>query len=144
MSVESGEGPMVLSDRRGHITQKVRIGGVRTVYLSVDEEAVPHEVFLRIKGEGATAELVCLYDVVARLMSMALQAGIPLAEIAARLQGTRCAPAGPVAGDDRIKMCDGVMDYVGRHLLVWYGGREDLAHCPAEPTHNRQDPGVAF
>lgn len=118
-------------NRRAHVTQKARIGGGRVVYVSVGGGEIPSEVFIRIKGPEVSAELVCLHDVIARLMSLMIQEGIPLASIAERLHGTRYAPAGPVEGDDRIKMCDGVMDYIGRHLLIYYCQRDDLAHAPA-------------
>lgn len=121
-------------NRRPHLTQKVRIAGSRVVYLSVGGGAVPSEVFIRIKGVEVSAELVCLHDVIARLVSMMIQEGIPLEAIAERLHGTRCAPAGPVEGDARIKFCDGLMDYIGRHLLVYYCRRDDLAHVAAGPV----------
>lgn len=122
---------MEVPNRRAHVTQKARIAGRRVVYLSVGGGAVPNEVFIRIKGPEVSAELVCLHDVIARLISLMIQEGIPLESIAERLHGTRCEPAGPVEGDARIKMCDGLMDYIGRHLLVWYCRRDDLAHVAA-------------
>jgi ribonucleoside-diphosphate reductase alpha chain len=121
-----------LAPRRAHITQKVRIGGTRTLYLAVDNETAPLELFLRIKGDE-DGEKVLLYDVIARLVSLALQEGIAIAEIAGRLHGTRCHPAGPVELHDRIKFCDGTIDFIGRHLLVTYCKREDLAHVKEEP-----------
>lgn len=116
-----------LPARRSHITQRVKIGGKRTLYLSVDDEANPSEVFLRIRGETGSEKTAC-YDVIARLMSMALQEGISMADIAERLHGTKMEPAGPVDGDAHIKFCDGSLDYVGRHLLINFCGRSDLAH----------------
>jgi hypothetical protein len=64
-----------LPARRQHITQKVRITGQHTLYLSVHDDAQPAEVFLRVKGPDCSAEEISLYDVVARLMSLALQYG---------------------------------------------------------------------
>lgn len=116
-----------LPDRRDHITQRVRIGGKRTLYLSVDNETEPSEIFIRIRGETGSEKVAC-YDVIARLISLAIQEGVPLASIAERLLATKMEPAGLVQGDDRIKMCDGTLDYIGRHILVMYCGREDLAH----------------
>ncbi len=116
-----------LPSRRNHITQRVRIGGKRTLYLSVDNDAEPSEIFIRIRGETGVENTTC-YDVIARLISLALQEGIALEAIAERLLATRMEPAGPVDGDACIKMCDGTLDYIGRHLLVMYCGREDLAH----------------
>lgn len=123
-----------LPDRRGHITQRVRIGGKRTLYLSVDDEQSPNEIFLRIRGDAGSEKVVC-YDVIARIISLAIQEGIPLAAIAERLLATRMQPAGPVEGDQYVKFCDGTLDYVGRHLLINYCGRQDLSHIKKEvPT----------
>lgn len=122
-----------LPSRRDHITQRVRIGGKRTLYLSVDNEETPSEIFIRIRGETGS-EKVCLYDVIARLISLAMQEGMQLEAIAERLLATRMEPAGPVEGDDHIKFCDGTLDYIGRHLLIRYCGRTELAHVKKETT----------
>jgi len=66
---------LTLPNRRNHITQKVRIGGQRTLYLSMHDDAHPAEIFLRVKGPDSSSELIGLYDVIARLMSLALQYG---------------------------------------------------------------------
>ncbi|HSQ49884.1 MAG TPA: hypothetical protein VLL94_01310 [Nitrospiraceae bacterium] len=60
---------------RNQITQKVRITGQRTLYISVHDDKHPAEIFLRLKGSDCSSELIGLYDVVARLMSLALQYG---------------------------------------------------------------------
>jgi hypothetical protein len=97
------------------------------LYLSVDNEKEPSEIFIRIRGETGSEKTAC-YDVIARLMSMALQEGMSLSDIAGQLHGTKMEPAGPVDGDAQIKFCDGSLDYVGRHLLINFCGRDDLAH----------------
>ena len=66
---------LALPNRRNHITQKVKITGQRTLYLSVHDDPHPAEIFLRLKGSDCSSELIGLYDVVARLMSLALQYG---------------------------------------------------------------------
>lgn len=60
---------------RNQITQKLRITGQRTLYISGHDDKHPAEVFLRLKGSDCSSELIGLYDVVARLMSLALQYG---------------------------------------------------------------------
>jgi hypothetical protein len=67
----------LLPARRHHVTQKVRIAGQRTLYISVHDQAQSAEIFLHLKGPDCSAELIGLYDVVARLMSIALQYGAP-------------------------------------------------------------------
>ena len=66
---------LALPARRHHITQKVTVAGQRPLYLSVHDDAQPAEVFLRLKGADCSSELIGLYDVMARLMSLALQYG---------------------------------------------------------------------
>ena len=68
---------LALPHRRNHTTQKVKIAAQRTLYISVHNDEHPAEIFLRIKGAGCTSELIGLYDVIARLMSIALQYGTP-------------------------------------------------------------------
>jgi hypothetical protein len=69
---------LALPNRRNHTTQKVRIGGQHTLYLSVHDDPRPAEIFLRVKGPDCSSELIGLYDVIARLMSLALQYGVRL------------------------------------------------------------------
>lgn len=63
----------LLPNHRHHITQEVRIAGLRMLYLSVHDDAYPAEIFLRLKGSDCSLELIRLCDVIARLISLALQ-----------------------------------------------------------------------
>jgi ribonucleoside-diphosphate reductase alpha chain len=78
-----------------------------------------------------TREVIALYDVIARLASLALQYGVPIEEVGEMLRGPKFEPAGPVQGHPRIKNCSSLCDLIGRHLLVEYASRDDLAHVPA-------------
>jgi ribonucleoside-diphosphate reductase alpha chain len=122
---------LALPARRDHITQKVRIAGQRTLYISIHDDEHPAEVFLRVKGPDCSSELIGLYDVIARLMSLALQYDAPLQKVGDLLAGAKFAPCGPVDGHDRLKHCTSLPDLIGRHLLVEYCGREELAHVSA-------------
>ena len=113
-----------------HITQKVNIAGRRTLYISVHDDEHPAEIFLRVKGPDCSSELIGLYDVIARLMSLALQHGAPLEKVGDLLARAKFEPCGPVSGHDRIKSCTSLPDLIGRHLLVEYCGRHELAHVP--------------
>lgn len=131
---------LALPSRRNHITQKVRIGG-RTLYLSVHDDQAPAEIFLRVKGTDCTSETIALYDVIARLMSIALQYGASLEKVGDLLTGAQFAPCGPVFGHDRLKHCSSLPDLIGRHLLIAYCGRDDLAHVPSslpDPTEEEE------
>jgi hypothetical protein len=71
---------LALPHRRNHTTQKVKIAGQRTLSISVHDDEHRSEIFLRIKGADYSSELIGLYDVIARLMSIALQHGAPARE----------------------------------------------------------------
>ena len=54
---------LAFPNRRHHITQKVKIAGQRTLYLSVLDDEYPAEIFIRLKGNYCSSELIGLYDV---------------------------------------------------------------------------------
>lgn len=114
-----------LPPRRNHITQKVRIANLRTLYIAIYNDARSAEIFLRLKGSDCFPELIGLYDVVARLMSLALQYGAPLETIGDLLAGAQFAPCGPVSGHDRLKHFTSLPD-----LVVEYCGRHERGHVP--------------
>jgi hypothetical protein len=64
-----------LPARRNYITQKVKVAGQRTLYLSIHDDEQPAEIFPPVKGADCVSELIGLYDGFARLMSLALQYG---------------------------------------------------------------------
>jgi hypothetical protein len=113
-----------LPARRHYITQKIKIKGQRTLYLSVHDDTRPTEIFLRLKGSDCSSELIGLYDVMARLMSVALQYGaLQLEKVGDLLAGTKFAPCGPVFGDARFRYYASLPDLIGRHLLIEYWTR---------------------
>ncbi len=130
---------LALPARRQHVTQKVRIAGQRTLYISVHDDARPAEIFLRLKGLDCSSELIGLYDVMARLLSVALQYGASLEKLGDLLAGAKFEPCGPVSGHDRLKHCSSLPDLIGRHLLVEYCGREEMAHGPALAATEEHD-----
>ena len=79
-------------NRYNHITQKFRIAGQHTLYLSVRDAQDPAKVFLRIKCPGCSSELIGLYDVIARLSSLSLQYGVPLEKVGYLPVGGKFAP----------------------------------------------------
>lgn len=70
-----------LRNRHNHTTQKVRIAGQRTLYLSVHDDRQPAEIFLRVKCPDCFSELIGVYNVIVPLMSIALQYGAPLEKV---------------------------------------------------------------
>jgi len=91
-----------------------------------EEKTKVGELFVALEKTGA--ERRWMMDEISRLASKLLQRGTPLEEIGEMWLGTKSEIGGPVRGDDRIKNCTSILDYLARHLLVHYCGREDLAH----------------
>lgn len=122
-----------LPDRRESVTHRVSIGACK-IYLTVgfydQEKTRVGELFIALEKTGA--ERRWMMDEIARLASKLLQRGASLEEVSEMWLGTKAELGGPVQGDDRIKNCTSVLDYVARHLLVNYCGREELAHVKKE------------
>lgn len=110
-------------DRRASWTQKVRIGGV-TYYLGFGERSDGRlaEVFITATKEGAFVRGVL--DALARTMSVALQCGAPVAEVAGALRGCTFPPDGPVAGSPAVTTCLSVVDWIAQEMMTAYGQGE--------------------
>lgn len=130
LSPSLSRGRISVPPRRSQVTQKVLIGNSRRLYISVHDDPHPQEIYLRVHGPNVSDEITALYDTIARLASLALQCGATVEEVGTMMYQSKFLPAGPITGDERIKTCASVVDYVGRHLLVYFDGREDLAHVP--------------
>ncbi len=107
----------ILPARRPSITHKVKVGQCRTLYLSTHDAHPPLELFVRVKGADCTAETIALYDILARLASVALQYGAPVQTVGSLLRGVQVAPAGIVTGHPTIHFCSSLPDAIGQHLL---------------------------
>ena len=118
-----------MPNRRESVTHRVRIGSCK-IYVTVGfydaEKSQVGELFVALEKTGA--ERRWMMDEISRLASKLLQRGCSLEEIGDMWLGTKSEIGGPVQGDDRIKNCTSILDYIARHLLVNYCGREDLAH----------------
>ena len=114
------------------ITHKFRVGeqeGYMTVGLF--DDGTPGEVFINVNKQGSTVS--GLMDTVAMLTSYALQYGVPLSELAAKLKNTRFEPSGPTSNKD-IPIATSIVDYVFRWLELKFGG------CALRPSSRRSSP----
>jgi hypothetical protein len=68
---------LALPSRQNHTTRMIRIAGQRTLCISVQHDEHPTEILLRVKGANYSSELIGLYDLIARLISFALQRDLP-------------------------------------------------------------------
>jgi ribonucleoside-diphosphate reductase alpha chain len=117
----------ILPARRAQVTHKIRVGNRRTLYLSTHAASPPLELFVRVKGADCTAETIALYDVLARLTSVALQYGAPVQTIGSLLSGVKVEPFGIVTGHPTIHFCSSLPDAIGQHLLSLSA---DAPHTP--------------
>jgi ribonucleoside-diphosphate reductase alpha chain len=118
---------ITLPNRRKGYTQKAKVGGHK-VYLRTGEyeDGRLGEIFIDMHKEGAAFR--SLMNNFAIAISIGLQYGVPLEEFVDAFTFTRFEPAGPVEGNDSIKMATSILDYIFRELGVSYLGRTDLAH----------------
>lgn len=117
-----------LPDERAAITHKFRVGeqeGYMTVGLFAD--GTPGEVFINVNKQGSTVS--GLMDTVAMLTSYALQYGVPLSELAAKLKNSRFEPSGPTS-NKQIPISTSIVDYVFRWLELKF----DAANAAIQPT----------
>ena len=108
-----------LPDERPAVTHKFRVGeqeGYVTVGLF--EDGQPGEVFIKMAKEGSTVS--GLTDAVALLTSIALQYGVGVDKLAAKLEQTRFEPYGATGNPD-IPFATSVLDYIFRWLRLHFG-----------------------
>ncbi|WP_366656708.1 vitamin B12-dependent ribonucleotide reductase [Fodinicurvata sp. EGI_FJ10296] len=129
--VEKPQGRQSLPGRRKGYTQKAVVGGHK-VYLRTGEydDGKLGEIFIDMHKEGAAFR--SLMNNFAIAVSIGLQYGVPLEEFVEAFTFTRFEPAGPVQGNDAIKMATSILDYMFRELAVSYLGRHDLAHVQTD------------
>ena len=99
---------------RNSVTRKMRIGTLKC-YASVGlyEDGTPGELFLTVDKGGTFVR--GLSHALALMISLALQRGVPISEIADKLTGLQFEPRG-VTGAKDIPMVSSIADYLGRWL----------------------------
>jgi ribonucleoside-diphosphate reductase alpha chain len=101
---------------RPSYTVSFQVGGAEgTLTAGAHPDGQLGEIFLRLGKQGST--LAGLAEAFSIVTSLALQHGVPLELIAARLRGLRFEPAGPT-DDHEIPEATSVMDYVARRLAA--------------------------
>ncbi|MEO1089011.1 MAG: vitamin B12-dependent ribonucleotide reductase [Pseudomonadota bacterium] len=131
-----------LPNRRKGYTQKAVVGGHK-VYLRTGEyeDGTLGEIFVDMHKEGAGFR--SLMNSFAIAVSIGLQYGVPLEEFVEAFSYTRFDPAGPVQGNETIKMATSIIDYVFRELAISYLDRSDLANVvPGDLRHDAIGQGV--
>lgn len=104
-----------LPDERPSITHKFSIGnheGYLTVGLYPDSKK-PGETFITIAKEGST--ISGLFDVIATLVSMCLQSGIPLKTLVRKFKDLRFEPSG-ITSNSEIPFAKSFIDYIFKYI----------------------------
>ena len=110
---------------RSSETHKFSIAG-HDGYLtySMYEDGTISEIFIRMAKQGST--LSGLLDVFALSVSMALQYGVPLKDLARKFIYTRFEPAG-FTENPSIRIATSIVDYIFRYLAIRFLNNDDLA-----------------
>ncbi len=110
---------------RASETHKFSIAG-HDGYLtySMYEDGALAEIFIRMAKQGST--LSGLLDVFALSVSMALQYGVPLRDLARKFIYTRFEPAG-FTENTQIRIATSIADYIFRYLAIRFLTNDDLA-----------------
>src|SRR6266567_3069000 len=111
-----------LPDERRAITHHFSIGG-QEGYLTVGvyEDGSPGEIFVRMAKEGSTVS--GLMDGLATVVSLALQHGISLRVLCAKLSHMRFEPSG-WTGNPEIGFAKSILDYIARWLELRFLNNE--------------------
>lgn len=136
-----------MPDERASITHKFRVGeqeGYMTVGLFAD--GTPGEIFINMSKQGST--ISGLMDTIGMLASYALQYGVPLDELTAKLRNVRFDPSGPT-NNRSIPFASSIIDYVFNWLETKFLNTEvpatDLDPDPNDqPTASRAQISVSI
>ncbi len=111
-----------LPDERRAITHHFSIGG-QEGYLTVGvyEDGSAGEIFVRMAKEGSTVS--GLMDGLATVVSLALQHGVPLRVLCAKLSHMRFEPSG-WTGSPKIGFAKSILDYIARWLELRFLNNE--------------------
>lgn len=72
------------------------------------------EVFIELAKDGSTVK--GLVGAIVTLTSISLQYGVPLVELVEKMIYRRFEPSGWVKGDEHVRQCSSIVDYIFRHL----------------------------
>ena len=103
---------------REGFTHSVKIGDTK-VYIRTGEyqDGNIGELFISIDKQGTTLRV---YDVVAILISLCLQYGVPLQTIIDLLKGQTMQPNGVTSNHNEIPIAKSITDYIARWLELKY------------------------
>jgi len=121
--------------------QKVIIGD-QSLHMTVGKypDGRAGEIFLELSRAGTT--LHAMTNLVAMMISIGLQYGVPVEEYVRRLADRKFEPSGLVEGHDNIKWVSSIADFIARELGISFLKAEEMGQVPREPKEDHQRESV--
>lgn len=114
-----------LPDERESVAHKFSIGGHEGyIHVGFYPDGRPGELFIRMSKEGST--ISGLMDAFATSISVALQWGVPVEDLANKFTHTRFEPSG-FTSNPNIRQTTSVVDYIFKYLLDVSNRRNDVS-----------------
>ena len=124
------------------LTFKVKIDNISIFLRTGDyEDGTLGEIFIDMYKEGAGYKSILANFSIT--VSWLLQFGVPLERLVEKFKFTRFEPRGIVTGDEDIKMCSSIIDYVFRRLAITYLDMNELGHAKKEYQIEGKVPVIA-
>lgn len=122
------------------ITQKVNISG-QSVHLTIGcyPDGRPGEIRIDLSRVGTT--LNAFADMVAMMVSLGLQYGVPVEEYVKRLSDRKFEPSGFIEGHENIKWSSSIADYISRELGITFLGRKDMGQVESSVGDSFKEKG---
>jgi len=113
-----------LPDDRDSKTHKFSVGGYKGYLITglYPETKKPGETFIVIAKEGSTVS--GLFDVIATLISICLQSGVPLKILVKKFKDIRFEPSG-ITQNPKIRFAKSIVDYIFKYLGQEFLSEED-------------------
>ena len=113
-----------LPDDRDSKTHKFSVGGHKGYLITglYPETKNPGETFIVIAKEGSTVS--GLFDVIATLISICLQSGVPLKILVKKFKDVRFEPSG-ITQNPKIRFAKSIVDYIFKYLGQEFLSEED-------------------
>ena len=134
-----GDGRKKLPHDRNAITHKFSIAGHEGYLITglYPETKNPGETFIVIAKEGSTVS--GLFDVIATLISLCLQFGVPLKTLVKKFKDVRFEPSG-ITQNPKIRFAKSIVDYIFRFLGQEFLPEEDKKEIFGLPADQKKDP----
>lgn len=106
-----------LPRHRRSVTREADLDGMRIVLtVGFYDDGSPGEIFVTASKQGSTVQGLC--DTIARLASIALQAGVDVDDVADAMRGLSYPPSGMTGDRELVREASSLSDWIGQHLIL--------------------------